>query len=153
MNSACQRGVPLASRAVHGGLRDELAQPSLTQYNRPGKIPGVGRAAIAAREAEAAEAGLHGGAGGLGKHKSLVNRNLQLDEPSGPLARMGSEVALARTAAGVSMAAEKTPAVASARSFTSSNNSFARKLAGGVIAQKVSDYVKGRLPQDDDMEA
>ncbi|KAG2429645.1 hypothetical protein HXX76_010873 [Chlamydomonas incerta] len=141
-----------------GDLRSELAQPSMTTYNRPGKVPGVGRAAIAAREAEAAEAAASLTAAGnsLNKTKSLVNRNLHgvlgEDAPTG-LARMGSDVALARTAAGQAAAAAATaPAVASQRSFTGANSAFARKLANGAIATKVTEYVKGRLPQDEDMD-
>ncbi|PNW79089.1 hypothetical protein CHLRE_09g400330v5 [Chlamydomonas reinhardtii] len=154
--SSISSGTPKGSGAG-GDLRSELAQPSMTVYNRPGKVPGVGRAAIAAREAEAAEAAASLTAAGnsLNKTKSLVNRNLNgvlgEDGPSG-LARMGSDVALARTAAGQAAAASTAPAVASQRSFTGANSAFARKLANGAIATKVTEYVKGRLPHDEDMD-
>ncbi|GLI64198.1 hypothetical protein VaNZ11_007390 [Volvox africanus] len=146
-----------------GGMREDLMQQSMTVYHRPGKVPGIGRAALAAREADAAEAANlslgHGPSGGLGKTKSLVNRNLNgvlaMEEGGcggAPMARMGSDAALARTAAGAAAAAAASGhAVATQRSFTSSNSAFARKLANGAIATKVTEYVKGRLPHDEDM--
>ncbi|KAG2429677.1 hypothetical protein HYH02_014015 [Chlamydomonas schloesseri] len=158
--SSISSGTPKGGSNAGGDLRAELAQPSMTVYSRPGKVPGVGRAAIAAREAEAAEAAasLSAASAALNKTKSLVNRNLNGvlgEEGGGPcgLARMGSDVALARTAAGqAAAAAAAAPAVASQRSFTGANSAFARKLANGAIATKVTEYVKGRLPHDEDMD-
>ncbi|KXZ50131.1 hypothetical protein GPECTOR_17g1004 [Gonium pectorale] len=136
-------------------LRDELSQQSMTVYHRPGKVPGVGRAALAARDADGPDSGGREG-NGLGKTKSLVNRNLNgvLGDDGHQLARLGSDAALARTAAAASVAAGagSGPSVASQRSFTSGNSAFARKLANGAIATKVTEYVKGRLPHDEDME-
>ncbi|GIL72256.1 hypothetical protein Vretifemale_2631 [Volvox reticuliferus] len=151
------------SSAGGSGMREDLMQQSLTVYHRPGKVPGIGRAALAAREADAVEAANlslgHGPSGGLGKTKSLVNRNLNgvlaMEEGGcggAQMARMGSDAALARTAAGAAAAAAASGhAVATQRSFTSSNSAFARKLANGAIATKVTEYVKGRLPHDEDM--
>lgn len=150
--------------AGNGNFREDFMQQSMTVYHRPGKVPGIGRAAVAAREAEAAEASSLGlgygpSAGGLSKTKSLVNRNLNgvlaMEDggnSGGSLARMGSDAALARTAAGAAAAAAASGhAVATQRSFTSANSAFARKLASGAIATKVTEYVKGRLPHDEDM--
>ncbi|KAG2490371.1 hypothetical protein HYH03_011173 [Edaphochlamys debaryana] len=140
------------------GLRDELSQQSMTVYHRPGKVPGVGRAALAARDAEEAPINAAAlAASALGKTKSLVNRNLNgaLGDEGAvhQLARMGSDVALARTAAGAAAAADRGgPSVGSQRSFTGANSAFARKLANGAIATKVTEYVKGRLPHDEEME-
>lgn len=128
------------------GLRDDLAQGSMTVYMRPGKAPGLGRAALAARQQQHEE---DAHAGGMpGKAKSLVHRALG-GEMGEMVGRTGSDLGLVSRGNGhgamgsgmTSSGGGGQVSVAGQRSFTSANTPFAKKLANGVIVTKVSEYV------------